>query len=489
MQCLVLLVLLSCVSAIVAQSVVEHQHDSLNDLDLLKRPLRVAVVGAGVGGASAAQFVRDALGPEAELVVFERDERVGGRTTTSLVGDFTAEAGASIYHEKNKHFHDAAVRCGFKPVRPKGEGRMGIWNGKELIWQESSWGDVFTLGSLLLRYGLSPLRVKNIVQDALHRFLMLYELPTPWKTVEEALQRVDLLSWTNITTTDLLLRSGVSPLYVNEFITAVTRVQYGQNVSTLHGLQDLIAMCGTSELFHIPKGNFQVAECMLKNATAAVLHNTTVKSITKTASNLQKYTVEGIRTNSKGETVDVSDTFDAVVIATPLEFTNISFVNMQIPDDKRMARDYQTIYSTFVVGLLNQTYFHQSATETGVGAVLTTEESKDLPFTSMSRLHTFNDTYSNMSVFKFFSRKPLKEEELDRLFVQRVHHQQVSWQAYPVQRPIGPDFDMHGFPPVYLDDHIYYVNAFESATSCMECSMVSAANIARLIQQDLSRSS
>ena len=36
------------------------------------RSVRIAVVGAGVGGGSSVHFLRAALGPDVELVVFEK---------------------------------------------------------------------------------------------------------------------------------------------------------------------------------------------------------------------------------------------------------------------------------------------------------------------------------------------------------------------------------------------------------------------------------
>ena len=41
--------------------------------------VRVAVIGAGIGGSASAYYVRQLLGDEAAITVFERDMRVGGR--------------------------------------------------------------------------------------------------------------------------------------------------------------------------------------------------------------------------------------------------------------------------------------------------------------------------------------------------------------------------------------------------------------------------
>ncbi len=61
-----------------------------------QRPLRVAVVGAGVAGLTAADELT-ALGHE--VVVFEKDKRVGGKVFSIPVGDIALEFGAVLVTE------------------------------------------------------------------------------------------------------------------------------------------------------------------------------------------------------------------------------------------------------------------------------------------------------------------------------------------------------------------------------------------------------
>ena len=62
---------------------------------------RVAIIGAGIGGASAAHFARQILGPGAYIQVFERSSRVGGRLATINVDGNVFESGGSIIHPEN----------------------------------------------------------------------------------------------------------------------------------------------------------------------------------------------------------------------------------------------------------------------------------------------------------------------------------------------------------------------------------------------------
>lgn len=43
----------------------------------------VAVIGAGIGGSAASYFLREALGEEVEIMVFDSASKAGGRTDVS----------------------------------------------------------------------------------------------------------------------------------------------------------------------------------------------------------------------------------------------------------------------------------------------------------------------------------------------------------------------------------------------------------------------
>ena len=74
---------------------------------------RVAVIGAGVGGCFAANFLRELGGQKLEIHVWnKKDSRVGGRTATTEFAGHTFETGASIMHSSNKYLANAADKYG-----------------------------------------------------------------------------------------------------------------------------------------------------------------------------------------------------------------------------------------------------------------------------------------------------------------------------------------------------------------------------------------
>jgi len=77
----------------------------------LKTTRKIAIIGYGVGGSTAAYFLRELLGSSVELHVFG-DGKVGGRTgVVQFVGN-KYEAGASIIHKKNRYMSGLSAKFG-----------------------------------------------------------------------------------------------------------------------------------------------------------------------------------------------------------------------------------------------------------------------------------------------------------------------------------------------------------------------------------------
>ena len=57
-----------------------------------KRRFRVAVIGGGIGGTTAALFLREEFGDEVDIDLYEKD-RIGGRLATIEMGGRFYESG------------------------------------------------------------------------------------------------------------------------------------------------------------------------------------------------------------------------------------------------------------------------------------------------------------------------------------------------------------------------------------------------------------
>lgn len=106
--------------------------------------LEIAIIGAGIGGASLAHFLRESLGEEAAtIVVLEAGDEAGGRTASFDFEGRSFEAGATIVHSSNMHIAALAQAANLttEPAGSESEG-MGIWAGAD----ESGAGRGFVLG-------------------------------------------------------------------------------------------------------------------------------------------------------------------------------------------------------------------------------------------------------------------------------------------------------------------------------------------------------
>jgi prenylcysteine oxidase / farnesylcysteine lyase len=196
-----------------------------------------------------------------------------------------------------------------------------------------------------------------------------------------------------------------------------------------------------------------------------------------TASFLLRFSTPGRRTDSAE--------YDAVAVATPLENAQaLSLVDVAEP--LNVTRPYQRTCVTFVCGVVDPAYFGLRPSDQ-LPTELLTIENATLPFTTLA-VHA---THPNGSaVYKMFSRAPVDDALLDVVFSSRHRTRRLDWAAaYPQLRPspadaTWPPFEVRLRSEGGSERSVLYVNAMESAVSCMETQLIAAKNAAlRLVSQ------
>ncbi|KAL7255370.1 hypothetical protein ACSBR1_009513 [Camellia fascicularis] len=444
-------------------------------------PPTVCIIGSGIGGSSVAHFLRQysdqSPPPIGQIQIFERRGRVGGRMATiSLAGD-TFEAGASILHPKNYHAVNFVkfLNLTVKQDDEDDSSSFGIWDGHKFVFKTLDSNSKFPffqkIVSLLnsfrmfFRYGFSLFKMSNFVESAVDRFLNYYkscESRPVFETVDEMLKWAGLYNLTTRTLQEELVNVRLSPLLIQELVTVITRINYGQSVS-ISGFAGAVSLAGSGGgLWAVEGGNWQMAAGLI-NTSGVELH---LNEEIATISYLGDY-YELNSTNGNSYTCDIT------VVATPLDEINIRFT----PAFLIPSRQLQHTHATFVRGFLNPAYFGLHSAS-AIPELVGTVENSDIPFTSISVLKQYS---KNDMSYKIFSRETVADVLLDRIFSVRTETIRINWGAYPHYK--APE----RFAPFILDGrHLYYVNSFENAASTMETSAVAAENVARLI---LSRSS
>ncbi|RHY04833.1 hypothetical protein DYB25_001565 [Aphanomyces astaci] len=443
---------------------------------------RVCIVGGGVGGSATASFLRTLVPDAVEIVVFEQHAILGGRIATFDYHGATIEAGGTVFLTGNEYIMQFTKALNLT-LRIPGDTlssppQMGIFNGREIVFETSpiSW---WNTAKLMWRYGPTSLRAfRGVVNDLLTRFRRVYDLQAAGHAFADPADllramgtfdiriynpnvQVDLYHLTTVTLESKLAEAGVSRLLINELLAGITRVNYGQN-TTMTALAGAVGLAGSGDdLRAVQGGNPLMIQGLLQQAQAIVHVNTKVNAIHTTP--LQVDTSSG------------SFSCDAVVVATPLELSDVQ-LPLTVP-----KRPFQTTHATFVEGELRPAKFGL-ASVVSAGMILTMEDAS-IPFSSMGLQFQRLDAHKNnqtVSLFKVFSRSRWTDNDVNDWFLDGANViKRFPWRAYPTY--VAPET----IPKFKLADGVYYVNAIESAASAMEMSAVGARNVALLVAKQL----
>ncbi|KAL3453432.1 hypothetical protein BJX65DRAFT_263882 [Aspergillus insuetus] len=483
-------------------------------------PKRVAIIGAGAAGASTAYSLRkyaEKQGVQLNITVFERADYVGGRSTTVNVFDdpaYPIELGASIFVEVNYNLVNASRDLGLG-VRNAGYERphetpevLGVWDGKEFVFvmeESSSW---WNIAKLIWRYGLAPIRTQNLMKSTVNKFLQLYNEPMfPFQSLTAAAASVGLLDATSTPGSTFLTKNSVGEDFAREIIQASTRVNYGQNIPLIHGLETMVCMA-TDGAVAIEGGNWRIFDGMLKSAGVDLRLNHTVSTITR---NADKNTVTLDFSDQRLKRIHTAD-FDEVVIAAPYQYSGLT-INPPLehtPDTIPFQTLHVTLFSS--PHRLSWKYFNLNGpSEHTPETILTTlPRGTDLGdteegvgpagFWSISTLRTVTtENKETQYVYKIFS--PLRptatfirdilgieqpdstsaNSNSDYSVIGDIPKEDVSWFYEKLWHPYPFMYPRVTFEDPILAPSVWYTGGIESFVSTMETSALMGKNVAALI--------
>ncbi|KAH9926192.1 uncharacterized protein B0H18DRAFT_1006933 [Fomitopsis serialis] len=403
-------------------------------LDPTRPTERVAIIGAGAGGSSAAFWIakaKERYGLDVEMDLYERNDYVGAVSSTVLHPYNNAdlrpiELGASIFVEVNKNMWRAVDEFGLERVSYKDANTvMGIWDGSQFV------------------------------------------LSTGGSFYSNLTSLVGALNWTSLTSctaAEFLDAEDINPQWTRELVEAATRVNYAQNVDSIHALEGLCSLAATGAS-SVKGGNFQIFEQFLERSGASVHLNTTV----------------------------ISRAYRAVVLAAPLHQAAIYISPpgfAEIPPPQPYVRLHVTLLTT-PSSSHNPARFNTN--DSRVPTYIMTSYngvrqhvSPDPDFVAMA-FHgqlknadgeLYQGVHGEEHVVKIFSRQRLSDEWLEGMFGKVGWLLRKEWDAYPVLTPTTT------FPSIKLARGLYYVNAFEPLISTMETETVAARNAVDLLLRE-----
>ncbi|KAF7854690.1 hypothetical protein EAF04_010259 [Stromatinia cepivora] len=480
---------------------------------------RIAIIGAGAGGSSSAYHLQK-YAAESDLAinitVFERSSYIGGRSTTvNAYGNSLepVELGASIFVEVNAILKNASREFGLSTKSSNTEEAevLAIWDGAEFVYtqKDSDW-KYWDIAKLLWKYGLAPMKTQRLMKTIVGKFLQLYEAPYfPFRSLTERVEELELKTVASVTGEQFLADNGIGGSFPTDLIQASTRVNYGQNLNVIHGIETMVCMAieGATQ---IQGGNWQIFDSMIKSSNATVRLNHTITEISQ-VQDQEKYYVKTVTTDAIGVSHTNEEPFDTIVIAAPLQHTNIEMSSdllQHTPDEIPYVTLHVTLF-TSPYGL-NPAYFNLGPNSEVPTTILTTLP-KDMPaptdpkdfagpagFFSISTLRKVINptTLEYETLYKIFSPQPLSSKFLSSILNSAVpvpedlttispsanntitwYHPHV-WNSYPYEYPRVT------FEEIQLAPGIYYTSGIESFISTMETSALMGKNVARLVVDD-----
>ncbi|CAG8275289.1 unnamed protein product [Penicillium salamii] len=480
-------------------------------------PKRVAIVGAGAGGSFTAYQLRK-LAAETdtpvEITVYERESYIGGRSTTVNVFDdpaYPIELGASIFVQVNYNLVNASRDLGLNVhsadhARPKeSDDSIGIWDGSEFVFSLKNTYSWWNIGRLFWRYGMAPLRTQKLVKNTVGKFLRLYQEPFfPFSSLSDAAAAVNLLDSTSSSGKQFLRANDVDSLFAREIIQASTRVNYGQNLQLIHGLESIVCMA-TDGAVSIEGGNWRIFDGALAASAADIKLNTTVTGIVRNHDG-----TVSLSSKSNNAIEQSHNTFDEVVIAGPLQYSGISIeppLN-HTPDEIPYVDLHVTLFAS--PHRISPQYFGQDPNGQVPETILTTlPEGLDLgsnatgvgpsEFWSISTLRTVNRSESEDNqqyyVYKIFSpERPtagfvaailgLDDGTVDANgTIGDLMRSDVSWFHEKLWNPYPVLYPRVTFEETLLAPGVWYTGGIESFISTMETSALMGRNVATLMFQ------
>ncbi|PHH78955.1 hypothetical protein CDD82_2738 [Ophiocordyceps australis] len=476
----------------------------------------VAIIGAGAAGSSTAYHLQK-YAANSDLAInvtlFEKTNHIGGRTlTVQPYGDArqpAIELGASIFVEINHILYNASrdfgLDLGDMAVLAPGDVTV-IWDGDSVVFSTATgtakWWDAVRLW---WHYGLAPVRTVRLVRAVIESFLEIYKAPAfPFKSLTETVQQLGLDGITGVTAQQFLADKKINDGFANDIVQCATRVNYASNLAYIHGLESMVSM-STDGAVSVRGGNWKIFDEMVRRSNATVHRNTAVASLSSTDGKLLLTTSKQADANSSPPmSLDQYPTaFDAVVIASPWQFSNITAAEgllsepiESVPYTKLHVTLFAThlkICAAFVN--LDSTYKVPSNVYTTLGKSEKARPGADgvgrAGFYSISTLRTVTNPKTHLAehIYKVFSAKPITPGFLSDVFCQEIsstqaHQGPISWYyahyfySYP-----------QGLPRVTFQDPIvgqgiYYTSGIESFISTMETSALMGMNVARLIADD-----
>ena len=332
---------------------------------------------------------------------------------------------------------------------------LAIWDGRSLLYQQTTSKTWWENAKLLWKYGLlSPFRTLNLKRSTIASFLTLYDSPIfPFHSLTHAAEQVGLLpAATNVSGETYLRAHGIRGDFAREVVQSATRVNYAQNLRWIHGLEAMVCLAAEGAMA-VKGGNWRVFDAMVEDAgTARMLGSEVVgveagwkgermggggytvqfrDSVTPVESGEDSPSsgVEDSESDSSSRQLQHQD-FDTVILAAPYQSLNLTLTPPSLLTHTPSTILYVSLHVTLFTTshLLSPTFFNLSPDNPAPKTILTTLPPDEAPgqgrasagsvgFFSISLIRSLRNpgTGEREYLYKIFS-----PERLSPVFLARI---------------------------------------------------------------------
>eukprot|EP00439_Symbiodinium_sp_Y106_P076409 s2156_g15.t1 len=369
------------------------------------RRLKVAILGAGMGGSALALWLRDLLGDQVDIALFTNGS-IGGRCQALELDGQRYEAGASIISEVNVLFKALMGRFALKKRElSKCYMPLAVFNGTRFLFSTAStaatngWKfatKLLNLWKLSSRFGfLSLMRLNRLAKrSCAPNFTRLYRALRDGAAYAHPRELLSALGHSSLHLTQrhadkwLVREMSIPGPIVQELAEPGMRANYGgQGCNALHAFVGLVSIIGgiSSKCFAVLGGNCQVAERSLEAAEPRVLRasarlirkdrHVDTSALYEPAFEVGYYALPEPGSNAGPSGWPLASTrgakepeteglrveaFHIVVVAHPLEHSNLCFEGCCETMQARPTPQFRRCAAHFLRGTLNLRYFAEA---------------------------------------------------------------------------------------------------------------------------------
>ena len=489
---------------------------------------KIAIIGSGITGASAAfrlaETYRRRLAPPDQqplITVFEKNEIVGGRITQAYAYNdsrYPIDICAATFSIEDQCVSQAALSVGLSvlPVeltdpQTRGSG-VGVWNRDEFVGfveedklrQPILW-PLYRRLKWYKRYGNNPWTSSLDASSARASFSLL--MPPPFSPIaiqagqpnlSQAVFGAGLEYYVQnfacaLDDPSVRFPSGEKgALFVDEVLTAAQRERFLGSVFDLNVLEFLLGYEDQIES-PIEGGNLRLIERLLRIATTDIRIEREVTSIERQLTGDFMLRSKSTSDGSKSE-----EAFDAVVIATSFDRSNLTFE----PPLEGVNGLQQTYIDSFVThfttpSLLNGSYFNRTGTmPQNVYTTLSMGDGLDgkeePPFFSLillKRLISPDTGALQDYLFKLTSRGEIPETEIEKMLLtpNQPNDSKITWidkRPFPQSIPITEAYADQCkvlLENIEIAPNVFYAGGGEQVIGSAEFGCRMGTNVASLI--------